>query len=149
MTNQKCRHKNGSWFSRSIETCPGGGEGMHSYCNSCGACVDHPVNTQPDKNERPKEKMKPCPFCGGREPQFMSAPDSWYRCRKCGAESPMKTCPSGIWQNAYCWKLLDEEKKKVQAYREVAKKYIPISTAVMAFESVDKQAERILRGEKP
>ena len=36
----KCDHK-GAWFSRSIEVCEHGIDGMHYYCEECGECADH------------------------------------------------------------------------------------------------------------
>lgn len=43
-------------------------------------------------------------------------------------------------------KLCEELEAKVEAYRKVALKYIPISTAVMAIESVDSQAQKLIEG---
>lgn len=36
----RCKHES-AWFSRSIELYSNGVEGMHTYCNECGVCVDH------------------------------------------------------------------------------------------------------------
>jgi hypothetical protein len=44
MTPRKCTHPD-SWFSRCIEICEHGFEGMHNYCTECGKCVDfHEIN---------------------------------------------------------------------------------------------------------
>lgn len=113
--------------------------------------------TKPEKDG----ELRTCPFCGGKDPQLMEAPESWFRCRKCGAESPMRTSPEQTWNDAYCWKLLDQAEKKANAYREVA---IGIVNRNMiadrtepgeiakdysrpASRLIDAEAERILKGE--
>jgi NTP pyrophosphatase (non-canonical NTP hydrolase) len=38
-----CEHKD-IWFSRRIELCQHGIEGMHYYCHNCGQCVDSHIS---------------------------------------------------------------------------------------------------------
>lgn len=41
-----------------------------------------------------KEKLLPCPFCGGKA-KLVSSVESWVECKSCGATSRFCACDSG------------------------------------------------------
>jgi Lar family restriction alleviation protein len=46
------------------------------------------------KQETKKKKLKPCPFCGNKEPMLLGSnndpPSFWVACLKCSADMKLK-----------------------------------------------------------
>lgn len=70
-----------TWICPNCGTNYGGDYDSYKYCPNCGQAIDWRKKMNRDKN-----KLKPCPFCGGAA-HVVGFSAKWVFCNSCGAEA--------------------------------------------------------------
>jgi hypothetical protein len=73
-------------------------------------------------------ELKPCPFCGENNLDLRA----WVRCDsiECAASGPTysdKTIAREKWNNAFCWKEIDQQKERIRLLEETIERMAPLS----------------------
>lgn len=64
------------------------------------------------------DELKPCPFCG-KDPSRYGGIDPTVACLEDSCFDQMEPWSEDRWQNAHCWKLLDEKNGEIRTAHDV------------------------------
>ena len=124
----KCKHKN-TWFSRCIEQCEHGVEGMHTFCSDCGHCMDghqdekdkkenwidnKKVKKWIEKNEIDKDLVEKA------EVVRMLCVDTPYRIKEIVAQAMQEVRDATKSDKSMLWGQLQQSRKYVEEERKIS-----------------------------
>lgn len=66
-----------------------GSENLSEYIGKeLGGLLNQLLKLCSEQKEDKTEKIKPCPFCGGKKIEIIRTNPCWIRCYNCGADAP-------------------------------------------------------------